>query len=128
MFLFGITLVGLIGAIAAGVAAGILIAKLVQLTFNVLINKIKQKLAKRNVSKVGIGSIKDMIDKCPNIKTVSELEEMQKQGITHITAEVQTDGTIDENNGIELWNDQTKDKRVADYIDATGDGWLVVSA
>lgn len=128
MFLFGITLAGLIGAVAAGVAIGLLIVKIAALLFSWLANKIKQKLAKRNVSKVAVGEIRKIIKDCHNETTINELNAIQNQGITHFATEVQNDGTIDESSGIEVWDVKKEDQQTCNFINKTGEGMVVVSA
>ena len=128
MFLFGITLAGLIGAIAAGVAIGLVILKIATLLFNWLANKIKQKLAKRNVSKVAVSEIADLAGKCKNRSTLDELNALQSKGITHCSVEIQNDGTIDESSGIEVWDVEKEDQQTHDFINRTGEGMVVVSA
>lgn len=128
MFLLGITLAGLIGAVAAGVAIGLLIVKIAALLFSWLANKIKQKLAKRNVSKVAVGEIGRIIESCHNQATINELNELQSQGVTHFSTEVQNDGTIDESSGIEVWDVKKEDQQTCNFINKTGEGLVVVSA
>lgn len=128
MFLLGITLAGLIGAVAAGVAIGLLIVKIASLLFSWLANKIKQKLAKRNVSKVAVGEIGKIIESCHNQATIDELDALQSKGVTHFSAEVQNDGTIDESSGIEVWDVKKEDQQTCDFINKTGEGMVVVSA
>ena len=130
MFLLGlgITLAGLIGAVAAGVAIGLTIFKIASLLFSWLANKIKQKLKKRNVSKVAVGELGEIIKNCHNQATVDELIAIQSQGVTHFSTEVQNDGTIDESSGIEVWDVEKEDQQTCDFIKKTGEGMVVVSA
>lgn len=125
--MLGLTIPKLIGIVALGVATGILVAKLVQITFTWLTDKIKQKLAKRNVSKVAVGELSKIIEGCHNQTTIDEMMAMQEKGVTHFSVEVQNDGTIDENNGIEIWDDNLRNRQVSDFINRTGEGLVVVN-
>lgn len=126
--MLGLTIPKLICIVAAGVAAGILIAKAVQITITWLTNKIKQKLAKRNVSKVAVAELEKMIKNCNNQATIDELTNLQRKGVSHFSVEVQNDGTIDENSGIEVWNDKIHDQKVSDFINRTDEGMVVFNS
>ena len=124
--LLGLSIPKLIGIVALGVAAGILIAKIAMLTFSWLTNKIKQKLAKRNVSKVAVAEIQEIINNTKNQVTIDELEAMQEKGITHFSVDIQDDGKI-EQNGIELWNVENEDEQTRELINRTGEGIVVIN-
>ena len=137
--LLGMSGLQLAGVIALAVAAGIIIAKLAMLVFSWIHNKIKQKLAKRNVSKVAVGELSEMIKHCENQitigeldalegqKTIAEFKDLQSQGITHFAAEIQDNGQI-EQEGIEAWDVEAEDQKTRDLINKTHEGMVVVSA
>lgn len=106
--LFGLSVAKLIAIVAAGVIAGLAIFKIATLVFSWLVNKIKQKLAKRNISKVATCEIQEMVKNCNNQATIDEMMALQNQGITHFTAEVQNDGTISD-DGLEILNVEKED-------------------
>ena len=121
---------GIIGGLALAVAAGIVIAKIVMLAFSWLKNKIKHKLAKRNVSKVAVGELSEIIKNCKNeisLSALEELETIQKEGITHFCAELQSDGSIRQ-DGVEVWDVNREETEVRNLINETGEGMVVVKA
>lgn len=63
----------LIGLIAAGVAAGALIVIAVCLTLKWLKNKFNEKMAKKNVNKVAALKIDKLVEECPNVMSLSDL-------------------------------------------------------
>lgn len=125
--LFGLSVAKLIAIVAAGVIAGLAIFKIATLVFSWLVNKIKQKLAKRNISKVATCEIQEMVKNCNNQATIDEMMALQNQGITHFTAEVQDDGTIPA-DGLEILNVEKEDQQTHDFINRTGEGMVVISA
>lgn len=125
--LFGLSVAKLIAIVAAGVIAGLAIFKIATLVFSWLVNKIKQKLAKRNISKVATCEIQEMVKNCNNQATIDEMMALQNQGVTHFTAEVQNDGTISD-DGLEVLNVKKEDQQTHDFINRTGEGMVVVSA
>lgn len=125
--MLGLSVAKLIGIVALGVAAGLAIVKIATLVFSWLANKVKQKLAKRNISKVAVSEIEETIKNCKNQQTVAEMMALQNQGITHFTAEVQDDGTIS-NDGLEILSVEKEDQQTHDFINRTGEGLVVISA
>lgn len=125
--MLGLSVAKLIGIVALGVAAGLAIVKIATLVFSWLANKVKQKLAKRNISKVAVGEIKETIENCKNQATIDEMMALQNQGITHFTVEVQDDGTISD-DGLEILNVEKEDQQTHDFINRTGEGLVVISA
>ena len=125
--MLGLSVAKLIGIVALGVAAGLAIVKIATLVFSWLANKVKQKLAKRNISKVAVSEIEETIKNCKNQQTVAEMMALQNQGITHFTAEVQNDGTISA-DGLEILSVEKEDQQTHDFINRTGEGLVVISA
>lgn len=125
--MFGLSVAKLIGIVALGVAAGLAIVKIATLVFSWLANKVKQKLAKRNISKVAVAEIKETIENCKNQATIDEMMALQNQGVTHFTVEVQDDGTISD-DGLEILNVEKEDQQTHDFINRTGEGLVVISA
>lgn len=117
-------LLGIIGL----VAAGCLIAYAVVVTIKWLRNKISEKLAKRNVKKVAVADLEELINECDNTVSLNDLDDLVDQGYTHLMAEVGYDGNIvgdveaikDENDSI--------DSDVKELINRTKQGMIVVEA
>lgn len=105
-----------------------MILKIEYLTFIGLINIIKRKLFKDNVSKVAIIEIRKFIEICKNQDKLDNLNALQNKGVSHIFVEVQNDGTIDEKNGINFWGVENEEKQVYDFINKNGAGIVVVSS
>lgn len=84
---------GLFFAIAAVIATGCLIAYAIVLTIKWLKNKIREKIQKRNAKKVAFMDLQKLVDECPNEMS---LDELLKEGDTHVMATVDEYGKIDE--------------------------------
>lgn len=127
MFIFGSLFLGIVGAIALGVAAGTLIAYVVVLTIKWLRNKIKEKLAKRNVSKVAVGDLEHMIETCDNQVSMDELDKLVESGYSQVMAEVDDNGKVE---NVEVIKDTSNviDYDVEQFINRTGEGLVVISA
>jgi len=87
-------MIGLIAAIVGMVAAGCLLAYAVVVTIKWLKNKIKEKLAAKNVSKVAYADIEKLIDECENKMSMDEFNSLTENGYTHIMATVDENGQI----------------------------------
>ena len=105
-----------------------MIFKIEYLTFIQLANIIKSKLSKDNVSKVTIIEVRKFIEICKNQDKLDNLNALQNKGVSHIIVEVQNDGTIDEKDGISLWDVENEEKQVYDFINTNGAGIVVVSS
>ena len=128
MFLLGTLGLGaLVAAIAAGVAIGAIVFFIIKLTLTALRNKIKEKLAKKNLSKAAVGDLQKIVNNCQNQSSISELDNLIDQGYTHVIAGVDNNGKVTD---IEIGKDELKgsDQQVADYINKTGEGMVVISA
>ncbi|MBD5142040.1 MAG: hypothetical protein HDT22_00260 [Ruminococcus sp.] len=127
MFIFSSLLFSIVAAVAIGVVAGTLIAYVIILTVKWLRNKIKEKLAKRNVSKVATGDLEQMIKNCENQTSVKELDNLVDAGYSHVMAEVDDNGKVE---NVEVIKDTSNeiDQNVKQFINRTGEGMVVVSA
>ena len=116
---------GLILAIASVVALGCLIAYAVVLTFRWLKNKIKEKLTQKNAKKVAVADLSEMIDSCENKMSLSDLENLQDEGYTHLVATVDNNGQVSEVEVIKNTADDI-DEEVERFINRTGEGMVVI--
>lgn len=123
----GALVAAIAAGVAAGVAAGLVVFFLIKLTLTTLRNKIKEKLAKRNLRKVAVGDLQKMVDNCKNQSSISELDTLIDQGYTHVIAGIDNNGKVTD---IEIGKDelQGSDQQVADYINRSGEGMVVISA
>lgn len=80
--------------IAAAVAIGALIAYAVAMTFKWLKNKIKDKMAQKNVKKTAVADIEKLIDECENKVSMDELMSMSDKGYSHVMV------SVDDNNQV----------------------------
>ncbi|MBO4897682.1 MAG: hypothetical protein J5590_05235 [Clostridia bacterium] len=87
-------MIALIGAIVGLIALGCLVAYAIVLTIRWLKNKIKEKLAKKNVKKVAVADIEQLIAECDNTVSMDELEKLTDEGYSHIMVDVGYDGKI----------------------------------
>ena len=107
---------GIIGLIAAGC----LIAYAVVMTFKWIRNKIKEKLAKKNVKKVAVADIEKLVNECENKMSMSDLDDLVDNGYTNIMVEVDDNGkVVGEVDVIKDEND-TLDKEVERMIGKKG--------
>ncbi len=115
-------LAGLIGLIALGC----LVAYAVVVTFKWLKNKIKEKLARKNVKKVAVADLEELINECDNTVSLSSLNDLVDEGYTHMMADVGYDGKIV--GEVEVIKDQndTVDRDVDELINRTRQGMVIV--
>lgn len=100
---------GFLLAIVGLIAAGALVAYAIVLTIKWLRNKIKEKLAAKNVKKVAVADIEQLIGECDNTVSIDALDDLANQGYSHIMADV------DYNNKIVGDIEVIKDKN--EYLD-----------
>lgn len=117
---------GIVLGIIALIAAGCLIAYAVALTIKWLSKKISEKLAKRNVKKVAVADLQDLINQCENKMSMSELDSFADQGYTHLMAEVGNDGKII--NDVDLIKDTNDsiDSEVEELLNRTNQGMVII--
>lgn len=112
----------LIAAIAIGVAAGLIIYYAIKLTVKAIIGLVK-KLRAKGAKKTLVADVNSMIAECTNRKSMKELEKLQDDGVTHITAGVDKNGKlVDEVQLIENEDDDT----AYEVVDLLGDEGMVV--
>ena len=119
-------MLGLIAGIVGLIAAGCLVAYAIILTFRWLKNKIREKLAAKNVKKVAVADLDELIESCDNTVTVDQLETLSDEGYTHLMATVDNNGKVDNVEVIRDTNDSI-DAEVDQFINRTGDGMVVVT-
>lgn len=119
-------MIGLLAGIIGLIAAGCLVAYVIILTFRWLKNKIKEKLAAKNVKKVAVADLGEIIETCDNTVTLSELEELADEGYSHLMATVDDDGNVKD---VEVFRDtsDTLDEEVDRFINCTGEGMVVIT-
>ncbi len=120
-------MIGLIAGIVALIAAGCLVAYAIVLTFRWLKNKIKKLFDQPEVNKVAVADLEELIEECDNEVTLKELEDLSDKGYTHVIATVNENGKV--NNDVEVIRDtnDTLDDEVAQFINRTGEGMVVVT-
>lgn len=117
---------GLIASIVGLITLGCLIAYAIVLTMKWLRNKITEKLAKRNVKKVAVADLEELIDACDNTVSLNDLDNLADEGYTHLMAEVGYDGEIV--GEVEVIKDEsnTIDKDVEELLNRTKQGMVIV--
>lgn len=119
-------MLGLIAGIVGLIALGCLVAYVIVLTIKWLRNKIKEKLQKKNVKKVAVADLEQLIDECDNSVSLNELDNLVDQGYTHMMVDVGYDGKVvgevevikDENDNI--------DRDVEELLNRTNQGMVIV--
>lgn len=116
----------IIGSIVAAVATGCVIAYVVSLTIKWLRDKIKEKLQKRDTKKVAVADINQLVSECSNKTSMSGLDKLVDEGVTHMIAEVGYDGKIV--GDVEMIKDTNSiiDREVEELINRTGEGMVIV--
>lgn len=116
----------LIAGIVGLIALGCLAVYAIVLTFKWLKNKITEKLAKRNVKKVAVADLEELINECDNTVSLKDLDNLVDEGYTHLMAEVGYDGKIV--GDVEVIKDKsdTIDKDVEELLNRTNQGMVVV--
>lgn len=122
----GENMFGLLAGIVGLIALGCIVAYVVVLTIKWLRNKIKEKLAKRNVKKVAVADLEELIEECDNTVSLNELNDLVDKGYTHLMVDVGYDGKIvgdvevikDENDSI--------DRDVEELLNRTNQGMVIV--
>lgn len=119
-------MLGLIVGIVALVAAGCLVACAIALTIRWLRNKIRQKLEQKNVKKVAVADLQELIDECDNSVSLSDLDDLVDQGYTHMMVDVGYDGKVA--NEVEIIKDTNDsiDRDVQELLSRTNQGMVIV--
>ena len=116
------TILAAVGLIAAAVAAGLIVYKVIKLTVKALAALVR-KLRSRGAQKVIVAELDTMIDNCRNRKSLSELEKLEEQGVTHVIAAVnEEDNLIDKVQMIQNEDDET----AYEIVELLGDEGMVV--
>lgn len=115
-------IVGIVGLIAAGC----LVTYVIILTLKWLKDKITEKLAKKNVKKVAVADLEELINECDNTVSLSDLNELVDNGYTHLMAEVGYDGELV--GEVEVIKDEsdTIDEDVEELLNRTKQGMVIV--
>lgn len=87
-------MLALVGAIVGLIALGCLVAYAIVLTIRWIKNKIKEKLAQKNVKKVAVADIEQLIEECDNTVSIDALDNLTKEGYSHIMVDVGYDDKI----------------------------------
>ena len=116
----------LIAGLVGLIALGCLVAYAVVLTFRWLKNKIREKLAKKNVKKVAVADLEELINECDNTVSLSGLNDLVDEGYTHIMADVGYDGKIVEDVEVIKDESDTIDREVDELINRTRQGMVIV--
>lgn len=87
-------MLALLGAIVGLIAVGCLVAYAIVLTIKWIKDKVKQKLAQKNVKKVAVADIEQLIAECDNTVSIDALDDLTEQGYSHIMVDVGYDDKI----------------------------------
>ena len=119
-------MLGLIAGIVGLIALGCLVAYVVVLTIKWLKNKIKEKLQKKNVKKVAVADLEQLIDECDNSMSLKELDDLVDQGYTHMMVDVGYDGKVV--GEVEVIKDESDniDRDVEELLNRTNQGMVIV--
>lgn len=90
----GTEMLGVLLGIAAAVAVGALVAYAIALTMKWITNKVREKMAMRNVKKTAVADIEKLIDECDNKVSMEELEKMADKGYSHVMVSMDSNNEI----------------------------------
>ena len=112
---------GILLAVAALIAAGIFITKVIKFTFNYVKNKIQEHINKNNAKKTLIAQVKTLADNCPNKVDLKDLDNYD-----YVLASVDENGEVV--GDMELITDEntTTDQRIERLL--SDEGMVVVEA
>ncbi len=116
---------GLIARIIALIAAGIVVAHAIIVTFTWLKDNIKKRILEKKMKKVAVADLNELINDCGNRTKLSDLDELRDEGYTHIIASVNNSDVVEDVEMIKDEND-TIDSEVYDFINRTGEGMVVI--
>lgn len=119
-------MLGLIVGLVGLIALGCLIAYAVVLTIKWLRNKIAEKLAKKNVKKVAVADLEELIDECDNTVSLNELNKLADEGYTHMMVDVGYDGKIVGDVDVIKDENDTIDQDVEELLSRTNQGMVIV--
>lgn len=119
-------MLALIAGIVGLVALGCLVAYVIALTIKWLRNKIKEKLQKRNVKKVAVADLEELIDECDNSVSLSELDDLVDQGYTHMMVDVGYDGKVVGDVEVIKDTNDSIDRDVEELLNRTNQGMVIV--
>lgn len=116
----------LLAGIVGLIALGCLVAYAVVVTFKWLRNRITEKLAKRNVKKVAVADLEELINECDNTVSLNDLNDLVDKGYTHMMADVGYDGKIV--GDVEIIQDESDsvDRDVKELLNRTKQGMVLV--
>lgn len=119
-------MLGLLMGIVGLISLGCLVAYVIVLTIKWIKNKVSEKLAKKNVKKVAVADLEELIEECDNNISLDDLDKLVDEGYTHMMAEVGYDGQVI--GDIEVIKDQneTIDKDVEELLNRTNQGMVIV--
>ena len=112
----------LIGAIAAGIVAGLVVFNALKLTLKAFIG-IVHKFRVKGAKKTLVADINALIEQCPNRKSLSALEELQDEGYTQVAAGVDENGALVDD--VQLIHDENEETAY-EIIELLGDEGMVV--
>lgn len=116
---------GIIAGIVGLIAVGCLVAYAIVLTIKWLKKKIKEKLAAKNIKKVAVADLEELIAGCDNSVSLSELDDLTDKGYTHLMATVDNGGKV---SSVDVIKDENyfTDEEVEELLNRTGEGMVVI--
>lgn len=115
-------MLAIVGIIAAGIVAGLVLFLVIKFTIKALVGLVR-KFRNKGAEKVMAADIDSMIAQCTNRKSLSALEELQEQGVTHVVAGVDEDNKVVDN--VQLIKNEDEETAY-EVVDLLGDEGMVV--
>ena len=106
------------------IVAGLFVAAVIYLTYQAWKNKIAEKKRQRNAKKVVSAELGALEKNCTNRASLDELDNLAKEGYTHVMAAMDNSGNIV--GDVELIKDKEHDSQVSAIHNRTGEGVIVI--
>lgn len=116
----------LIAGIVGLVALGCIVAYAVVVTIKWLKNKIKEKFEQKNVKKVAVADLEELINECDNTVSLSDLDDLVDEGYTHMMVDVDYDGKVVGDVEVIKNKDDSLDQDVENFLNKTNQGMVIV--
>lgn len=119
----------IITEIIVKIAPGFVVGKVVKITMQWVVSKVKMLLAFPDVLRVAVIDIRKIVAAIQlnevknNSVKIHQLEKLLESGATHILAGVNKDGVV---LNIDVFSAEETETDVTEYLDRTGEGMIVI--
>lgn len=119
-------MITLLAGIVALISLGCLVAYAIVLTMKWIKNKIKEKLDNKNVKKVAVIDLNELIATCDNTVSISELNDLADKGYTHMMVDIGYDDKVVGDIDVIKNENDSLDKDIEELLNRTKQGMVIV--